>query len=64
MSEIKGRLVSESRIKGRVQSPSMLKGLLTIPPSILPPAYSGEYEFTPSSESQVLVETDNIVGCL
>lgn len=65
MNEIKGRLVAESRIKGTLQPSTTLKGSLTIPNAILPPAYSGEYEITPTEETQVLETkekylTDNI----
>lgn len=52
--ELTGTLTAPKRIWGVLAPPQGITGLLTIPNAILPPAYSGEYEVTPSAETQVL----------
>lgn len=52
--ELTGTLTAPKRIRGVLAPPQGITGLLTIPNAILPPSYSGEYEVTPSAETQVL----------
>ena len=50
---ITGTLSTPIHIEGVLASDSKIQGTLTIPSAILPPAYTGEYTFTPSTELQV-----------
>lgn len=50
---ITGTLSTPVHITGTLASESKIQGTLTIPTAILPPAYSGEYSFTPSDNEQV-----------
>lgn len=44
-------------LTGTLTSPGRISGTLTVPEYVLPPAYTGTYEVTPSAETQTL-ETD------
>ena len=55
--ELSGVLTPGATISGQLTAPKTLQGQLTVPNYILPPAYSGPYEVTPSDTEQVL-ETD------
>ena len=51
---ITGKLVSSGTISGSLAGPVTIAGNLTVPEYILPPAYTGDYEVTPSGETQTL----------
>lgn len=55
--ELTGVLTPGATILGTLSTPANIQGSLTIPKYVLPPAYLGPYEVTPSSETQTL-ETD------
>ena len=55
--ELTGVLTPGATISGTLSTPANIQGSLTIPKYVLPPAYTGPYEVTPSSETQTL-ETD------
>ena len=57
--ELSGVLTPGATISGQLSAPKTLQGQLTVPNYILPPAYSGPYEVTPSSETQTL-DTDSL----
>ena len=57
--ELTGVLSAPVTISGTLAPPQTIKGVLTIPEYVLPPAYTGPYEVTPSSETQTL-ETDSL----
>lgn len=52
--EITGNLSAPIQIIGTLAGESKIAGTLSIPSAILPPAYEGEYTFTPSAETQVI----------
>lgn len=54
---IVGTLSTPIQITGELSTNEKIQGTLTIPSAILPPAYEGEYTFTPSAETQV-IETE------
>ena len=54
---IVGTLSTPITIIGTLSTNEKIQGTLTIPSAILPPAYEGEYTFTPTSEVQV-IETE------
>lgn len=54
---ITGTLSTPIRIDGVLTAESKIQGTLTVPSAILPPAYEGEYTFTPTNEVQV-IETE------
>lgn len=54
-----GVLSTPATLSGALSSPVTLQGELTIPEYVLPPAYTGPYEVTPSAETQTL-ETDSL----
>lgn len=56
--ELTGVLSSPVTISGTLATPQTIEGVLTIPEFVLPPAYTGTYEVTPSSETQTL-DTDS-----
>ena len=51
--EITGTLQAPATINGKLTAPASISGELTIPASISA-VYTGEYEFTPSRETQVI----------
>ena len=56
--ELTGVLSAGATISGKLSTPQTIEGVLTIPEYVLPPAYAGPYEVTPSAETQTL-ETDS-----
>lgn len=57
--ELSGTLSGGGVLTGALSTPQTLSGELTIPSAILPPSYEGEYEVTPSEETQTLA-TDSL----
>ena len=57
--DLSGVLSSPGKLSGTLATPQTLEGELTIPSVILPPSYGGDYEVTPSGETQIL-ETDSL----
>lgn len=55
--ELIGSLKSSGQLSGFLSATQTITGQLTVPQYILPPAYPGPYEVTPSDTEQVL-ETD------
>ena len=55
--ELTGVLTPGATISGALSSPATIQGSLTIPLHVLPPAYTGPYEVTPSLQEQTL-DTD------
>ena len=51
--EINGTLSAVGLIAGALSSEGTVSGSLSVPSIITPPAYEGEYTFTPSEEAQV-----------
>lgn len=54
MSEIKGKISAPLKVRGKLSMRPTISAKLTVPLSILPPAYEGSYEVTPSKETQTL----------
>lgn len=52
--ELTGELSGVGTLSGTLSSAETLEGSLTIPAAILPPSYEGDYEFTPTSETQTV----------
>ena len=52
--ELSGVLTPAGTLSGTLSTPKTITGQLTVPQYILPPAYPGPYEVTPSSTEQVL----------
>lgn len=52
-----GSLSRTGRLSGTLRADGRISGQLTVPQYVLPPAYGGTYEVTPSQETQIL-ETD------
>lgn len=57
--DLHGTLTSPGTISGSLSGSNTMAGNLTIPSAILPPSYEGEYEVTPSEETQTLA-TDSL----
>lgn len=57
--ELIGSLKSSGQLSGFLSGAKTISGELTIPAAILPPSYEGEYEVTPSEETQTLA-TDSL----
>lgn len=57
--DLHGTLTSPGTISGSLSGSNTIVGNLTIPSAILPPSYEGEYEVTPSDETQTL-DTDSL----
>lgn len=57
--ELSGTLTSPGTISGSLSGSKTIAGELTIPSAVLPPSYEGEYEVTPSEETQTLA-TDSL----
>ena len=57
--ELSGTLTSGGTISGTLSAVQDIQGSLTIPEYVLPSVYSGDYEVTPSAETQTL-ETDSL----
>ena len=57
--ELSGTLTSPGTISGSLSGSKTIAGNLTIPSAVLPPSYEGEYEVTPSEETQTLA-TDSL----
>lgn len=57
--ELSGTLSSSGQLSGFLSGAKTISGELTIPAAILPPSYEGEYEVTPSEETQTLA-TDSL----
>ena len=57
--ELSGTLSAPGRLSGTLSAPVGISGTLTIPNAILPPSYEGDYEVTPSAETQTL-NTDHL----
>lgn len=57
--DLHGTLTSPGTISGSLSAAKTIAGELTIPSAILPPSYEGEYEVTPTSETQTLA-TDSL----
>lgn len=56
--ELIGTLSGGGVLSGVLSSPKTLYGEMTVPQYIMPPSYEGEYEITPTEETQVLA-TEN-----
>ena len=52
--ELTGTLSSPGRLSGSLSAAGTISGQLTVPKHVLPPAYEGSYEVTPSDTEQVL----------
>ena len=52
--ELTGTLTPAATLTGTLSGSALVSGSLTVPQYVLPPAYSGPTEVTPSSEAQVL----------
>ena len=52
--ELSGVLTPAGTLSGTLSTPKTITGQLTVPQYVLPPAYTGPYEVTPSSTEQVL----------
>ena len=52
--KLTGVLTAGSTLKGTLTKPGTLSGLLTVPEYVLPPAYGGPFEITPSAETQII----------
>lgn len=52
--EIIGKLTPGATLIGSLSGAGSVTGTLTVPKYVLPPAYTGDYEVTPSSETQTL----------
>lgn len=57
--ELTGTLTAPATIQGSLSNPQGIQAMLSIPNAILPPAYEGPTEVTPSSAEQIL-ETANL----
>lgn len=57
--ELTGELSGVGTLSGTLSSAETLEGSLTIPAAVLPPSYEGDYEVTPSGETQIL-ETEEL----
>ena len=57
--DLHGTLTSPGTISGCLSGSGTIAGSLTIPQSILPPAYEGPYEITPTAGTQTLA-TDSL----
>lgn len=57
--DLHGTLTSPGTISGSLSGAKTIAGNLTIPSAVLPPAYEGSYEVTPSEETQTLA-TDSL----
>ena len=56
--ELSGVLTSAGTLSGTLSAPATIQGKLTVPLYVMPPAYTGSYEVTPSAETQTL-DTDS-----
>lgn len=52
--ELSGVLTPAGTLSGTLSTPQAITGQLTVPQYVLPPAYPGPYEVTPSDTEQVL----------
>lgn len=52
--ELSGILSAGATLKGTLAKPTTITGSLTVPEYVYPPAYRGEYEITPGTETQIL----------
>ena len=52
--ELSGVLTPAGALSGTLSTPQTITGQLTVPQYVLPPAYTGPYEVTPSDTEQVL----------
>lgn len=52
--ELSGTLSSSGQLSGFLSATQTITGQLTVPQYVLPPAYTGPYEVTPSDTEQVL----------
>lgn len=52
--ELSGVLTPAGTLSGTLSTPKTITGQLTVPQYVLPPAYNGPYEVTPSDTEQVL----------
>lgn len=64
--QITGTLQAPVQIAGTLQTDAQITGALTIPSAIGVDPYTGDYEVTPSTETQTLITntkymTDNVV---
>lgn len=57
--DLHGTLTSAGTISGSLSGGQTISGNLTIPSAVLPPSYEGEYEVTPTQQTQTL-ETDSL----
>ena len=57
--ELSGTLSGGGVLTGALSTPQTLSGELTIPAAILPPSYEGDYEVTPTQQTQTLA-TDSL----
>lgn len=57
--QLSGTLTSAGTISGSLSGGQTISGNLTIPSAVLPPSYEGEYEVTPTQETQTLA-TDSL----
>lgn len=57
--DLHGTLTSPGTISGSLSGSNTIVGNLTIPSAILPPSYEGEYEVTPTQDTQTLA-TDSL----
>lgn len=52
--QLSGTLTSAGTISGSLSGRQTISGNLTIPAAVLPPSYEGEYEVTPTQQTQIL----------
>ena len=52
--ELTGMLTSPGTLSGKLSTIQEISGQFTVPQYVMPPAYGGPYEITPSSEAQIL----------
>ena len=57
--DLHGTLTSPGTISGSLSGAKTIAGNLTIPSAVLPPAYEGSYEVTPTQRTQTLT-TDSL----
>lgn len=57
--DLHGTLTSPGTISGSLSGSQTIAGNLTIPSAILPPSYEGDYEVTPTQQTQTLA-TDSL----
>ncbi len=62
MDKIKGALQVIGQITGALSAPPGLSARLSIPEVIKPDIFTGEYEYTPSDETQIIEIEDKMAS--